>query len=231
MTQDPNTKLLHDFLQMTDNIPPQVFFAYTAMLAVKQAQNQMAIPLEALRSQNAALTMQISAQQAGMQQLSAQYKTLIEQDNRLDAVSSVQQLCSEKDATWTDPKTGLMWSRISIGQQWQDGRVKGQATKMTWSDANEACATLHLAGFNDWRLPSREELESLMVKDQAGYNAPDEMLYPPDLSWPNNFGWYWSVSPIAALNNYAWVAHFEEGKLCSSAKYHDNQVRAVRTAQ
>lgn len=83
MSQDATTKLLHDFLQMTDNIPPQVFFAYTAMLAVKQAQNQMAIPLEALRSQNAALTVHVAEQQEHIQQLSAQYKTLIKQQAKL----------------------------------------------------------------------------------------------------------------------------------------------------
>ncbi len=144
-------------------------------------------------------------------------------------MSIVHQPCSEQDATWTDPKTGLMWSRISIGQQWQDGRVEGQATNMTWSDANEACATLHLAGFNDWRLPSREELESLMVKDQAGYNAPDEMLYPPDLSWPNNFGWYWSSSFYT--DGGAWLVLFNYGYSDRNSEDYQNQVRAVRTAQ
>jgi len=126
MKQDSNAKLLHDFLQMTDHIAPQKFLAHTAMLSAKDAQAQVAVQMQALRDQQAELTLQLTKQhfaasmveqqheqqardyeqqirqqktvherllsdhlklkqefekqKAGMQQLSAQYKLLLDRD-------------------------------------------------------------------------------------------------------------------------------------------------------
>jgi hypothetical protein len=57
--------------------------------------------------------------------------------------------------------TGLMWSRISIGQIWEDKKCYGAAKDMKWSKAKKACQKFDLAGFNDWRLPTKEELLAL----------------------------------------------------------------------
>ena len=40
---------------------------------------------------------------------------------------------------WTDPNTGLIWARISIGQEWINGQCIGDAQEFNWDDANHAC--------------------------------------------------------------------------------------------
>ena len=51
--------------------------------------------------------------------------------------------------TWTDPSTGLLW---------QDPLF---VERRTWDSAISACAALRLEGYDDWRLPTLDELRSL----------------------------------------------------------------------
>jgi hypothetical protein len=67
-----------------------------------------------------------------------------EQQQRAEAAS--------QDATggvWTDPATGLMWTR------------KDNGYALRWQPAAEYCRSLQLAGFSDWRLPSIDELKRI----------------------------------------------------------------------
>ncbi|MDT8410771.1 MAG: DUF1566 domain-containing protein [Wenzhouxiangellaceae bacterium] len=62
-------------------------------------------------------------------------------------------------------ETGLQWARCAIGQQANASQCSGQATAFTWHEAGQAVATLNrqrYAGHADWRLPSVEELKSLV---------------------------------------------------------------------
>lgn len=139
-----------------------------------------------------------------------------------------------QNGVWTDPKTKLMWSRINIGQQWKDGKPIGVAKSMSWSDANKACREFRFAGFNDWRLPSLEELQSLMFEKRAGYQAPENMIYPPDLDKSNDFGLYWSASSPTGHPNFAQVALFNNGSsndLAKSANFHVRAVRGIAEKQ
>jgi hypothetical protein len=70
---------------------------------------------------------------------------------------------------WTDVYTGLVWARIKAGQTWVNGQVVGNMVSHSWSDAVRFCENLTLAGRVDWRLPRKEELESL--RDRAQFLA------------------------------------------------------------
>jgi Protein of unknown function (DUF1566) len=50
---------------------------------------------------------------------------------------------------WTDPATGLMWTR------------KDNGYALRWQPAVEYCRSLHLGGYSDWRLPSIDELKKI----------------------------------------------------------------------
>ncbi len=52
---------------------------------------------------------------------------------------------------YTDPQTGLQWLR--------DANVTGK--KMTWHEAMQWVKTLRIGGYQDWRLPTKDELEAL----------------------------------------------------------------------
>jgi hypothetical protein len=51
--------------------------------------------------------------------------------------------------TWTDPATGLMWTR------------KDNGSNVDWNQASEYCSRLQLADYKDWRLPTLEELQGI----------------------------------------------------------------------
>lgn len=53
------------------------------------------------------------------------------------------------DGTTSDNNTGLMWEMIPMGG------------KMTWAEAVEYCENLELGGYDDWRIPTVEELFSI----------------------------------------------------------------------
>jgi hypothetical protein len=50
---------------------------------------------------------------------------------------------------WTDPATGLMWTR------------KDNGYALRWQPAVEYCRSLELGGYSDWQLPSIEELRTI----------------------------------------------------------------------
>jgi len=67
---------------------------------------------------------------------------------------------NNNDGTVTDTRTGLMWMRVSEGQDWLAGRSTGQATRFNLDDAK--AIRRNFAGYDDWRLPTLEELTSIV---------------------------------------------------------------------
>jgi len=62
--------------------------------------------------------------------------------------------------------TGLQWSRCAVGQAFSANGCDGAATVFYWDEARDAIdqlnATGELAGHSDWRLPTVEELRSIV---------------------------------------------------------------------
>jgi hypothetical protein len=82
------------------------------------------------------------------------------------------------DATVSDLVTGLMWQQSPD----TDGNGTIDASdKLTYTEALAAAASLELAGYNDWRLPTIKELYSLIMfygVDPSGFNGSSEGLVP-----------------------------------------------------
>jgi hypothetical protein len=58
--------------------------------------------------------------------------------------------------TVTDLSTGLMWQKLEVTDD------NGNARKMVWEEALAYCERLELAGYDDWRLPNSNELQSIV---------------------------------------------------------------------
>jgi uncharacterized repeat protein (TIGR02543 family) len=115
-----------------------------------------------------------------------------------------------EDGTVTDPNTGLMWQLVA------------PSTQRTWSDALEYVQNLRLAKYDDWRLPNRSELQTL-VDYTRHYPAIDPFLADDTMSGP-----YWSSTSFSGNAGYAWPVYFGYGTLVEKYKQDECNVRAVR---
>lgn len=81
-----------------------------------------------------------------------------------------------------DKKTGLTWQRCSVGQRWKAGLgCVGVILQMTWKEAQLRETAL-------WRLPTRDELASLIATNCSN-PAINETVFP-DMELPKL--WYWT---------------------------------------
>lgn len=60
-----------------------------------------------------------------------------------------------------DTATTLMWHRCLQGQTWNGTTCSGSGSSIAYSDAQFACASPY-GGFSDWRLPSQDEIISIL---------------------------------------------------------------------
>ena len=108
---------------------------------------------------------------------------------------------------WKDSATGLTWA------------VKDNGSNINQTQASEYCDNLDLGGFQDWRLPTIDELEGLY---DSSVSKPYKAKGPIELSEPS----IWS----STTNNSGevWSFYFTYGgKSVSRGSGHGNPGRAL----
>lgn len=111
-------------------------------------------------------------------------------------------MIANDNGTVTDTNTNLMW------QQETEGR-------MTWEEAISYCENLSLGEYDDWRLPNRNELQSLIdyTRDQTDIYSKSiaiDTIAFPDTSSVH----YWSSTVYAlspGLAHFVWHVSFWMG--------------------
>ena len=121
------------------------------------------------------------------------------------------------DNTVTDSKTGLQWVK-------DHAAVPGFAKELKWKDAVKACQELDFAGHKDWRLPTREEL--LSIVDLTRYSPAIDPIFTN-----THRSWYWASTPCAFSEGAAWCVDFTSGGVFDVSKGDYNYVRPVRSSQ
>ncbi|MCR6652944.1 MAG: DUF1566 domain-containing protein [Cellvibrionaceae bacterium] len=133
---------------------------------------------------------------------------------------------AESNGVLVDSKTGLMWMRCALGYQWQSGncvRDESQTAEFTWPDALKAAAEAKaFAGYQDWRLPNRKELASI-VEAACHDPAINLTLFPA-----TEAKGYWSSSPNNFAEVLAWGINFTNGDHISTSRTNLFGVRLVR---
>lgn len=114
-----------------------------------------------------------------------------------------------------DFRTGLMWS----------GSVP--PVQMTYEDANEYVINLRLAGYDDWRLPSKDEIESLLEPDliPEDPHASPVPLRPP-FNYPR-YGYLMSGTILKSIDKGYYIMNLRNGHIFNGLG-HKCFVRAAR---
>ncbi len=114
------------------------------------------------------------------------------------------------DGTVTDIRTGLMWQR-------------NYETNMSWTNGLTHCENFGLAGFDDWRLPNREEIRSI-VDYSLSNPAINTHFFPETMPMP-----FWTSSGYD--NESSWSMFMDSGKAGVMQLSFPSHVRAVRGGQ
>jgi uncharacterized membrane protein YgcG len=115
-----------------------------------------------------------------------------------------------KDGTILDLNTGLFWQN---DQKYAD-----------WEDARYECESLDLGGYNDWRIPERHELLSIVDYSRTD-PAINTNFFPGTKSeyyWSND----WLVNIF--IPNYAWCVDFTNGAAYFNHRTNVVNIRCVR---
>jgi len=126
------------------------------------------------------------------------------------------------DGTVTDTITGLMWQQCTSDQTWEGAQCRGSVKSAWWDLASEYIESLNGAlylGYDDWRLPTRNELQSLV--DYSSYDPATTFPDTEPLS-------YWSSTNWSDSDLVAWGVGFFDGYGTAYEKEGALLVRAVR---
>ncbi|CAK8723210.1 hypothetical protein GCAAIG_12930 [Candidatus Electronema halotolerans] len=141
------------------------------------------------------------------------------------------------DGTITDTETGLMWKRCLeglSGVNCEEGEVK----RYKHDEAVKRFKNVEYAGYSDWRLPTIDELKTLVHcskgKNKDGYcNEGSKTPTINQQAFPNAEAEYfvWSGSPYAPNSDYAWGVSFLSGDSYYGGRFSFLAVRLVRGGQ
>jgi hypothetical protein len=115
-----------------------------------------------------------------------------------------------------DHVTGLMWQQDEVAERFGWKEAEGYLAEINSSE---------FAGYSDWRIPSTEELASLLIprKNDAGYLDP--VFHKEILST-------WTCDEFPDMPAGAWFVDFLEGKPVDGNRAAGlGQVRLVRSFQ
>lgn len=113
----------------------------------------------------------------------------------------------EAQQAWVlDRLTGLMWT----------GNANLAEYPVTWQEALDFVADMNrqrFLGFDDWRLPNRRELRSLMSHQTRKPALPQGHPFTGVFS-----SWYWTATSAAISPAHAWYVHMEGARMFYGGK-------------
>ncbi len=140
-----------------------------------------------------------------------------------------QRYVINSDGTVTDRVTALIWQRCAVGQTWtgsscDEDRKQQVRSWFSWKDANREAERLHDTNrFKDWRLPTAQELRTLVSNKCTDPSINTEM-FPGAPSW-----FFSTISQYSVNDQYAWRVDFKKGvtesHLKSGTSYHIRLVK------
>lgn len=94
-----------------------------------------------------------------------------------------------KDGTVTDPNMGLMWQYEDLPKQ-----------LYSWAESLEYASKAQIAGYSDWRLPTRNELHSIVYYPVENINIFGPMYFWSSTTYAKNPKYVWMVDDNGKSN-------------------------------
>jgi len=114
-----------------------------------------------------------------------------------------------------DPRTNLMWEDTPHVRE----------AKIRQPRAVIYCNELTVGGFEDWRLPTIQELLTIIDYTRISPAILREFSYTEDESF------YWSKTHVADEDDAFWGVNFKRGESSKASEYYDRYARCVRDAK
>jgi hypothetical protein len=111
------------------------------------------------------------------------------------------------DGTVLDRQTGLLWLKSG----------KSTLGAMAWKEAGSFCKGLQFAGYTDWRLPTKEELASIVDPSNQSPALPIKSPFENVVTFLD----YWTQTDHTSGPGYAWAVNLYYGnkKFLNKKKY------------
>ena len=135
----------------------------------------------------------------------------------------------KNDSGIRDKDYSYSWLRVINGENKgvrNGGRCKGGIKCDTYSYVR-AMNEQKLCGYSDWRLPTREEMETLVDYNNTVKEATIDKTYFPE-AVPS---WYWTATENPHSENFAWYVLFLNGIALNDLKERPKHIRLVRGNQ
>ncbi len=117
-----------------------------------------------------------------------------------------------EDGVITEGTTGLQWAQDAGGEA------------MVWDKANAYVRKLKIGGYSDWRLPTKEELESLLSYCKSKGISPKDggcADYYNKIGFKNVLSRdYWSSTTVTGDTGNAWIIRMWDGGMVGYFKGH-----------
>lgn len=121
--------------------------------------------------------------------------------------------------TWYQPEATEIIQGVADG-----GRCKGNSDCDTYAYI-EHINQMNYCGYSNWRLPTKEEILSIVdFKSNDSVTKIDTEYFPDALP-----SWYWTASSNEDKPEYAWYVLFRNGITLNDRKERPKHIRLVRT--
>lgn len=126
-----------------------------------------------------------------------------------DEIEKIKKVSQNLDV-FIDKETGLTWLDNN-----QTKRLKKD-----WLDAKSYCEELYANGYEDWHLPTKKQLQSIL-------NRSNKPVIKKGFKNVEPKG-YWTNDEIEIKDGYVWAIYFNHGGEVWELKTDTNYVRCVR---
>ena len=147
-------------------------------------------------------------------------KTLPANDGKSDGCDSSRFKCVMGGEAVLDKQTGLIWAR----------NTEILEKRLPWQEAVKFCQNVEIGGQKGWRLPTRDELITLLDTSTSAPALPEGQPFTKlrEFEYGKGDYCYWTSTEYEGNSNNAWQVRFNIGRVNDSLKLLDCGIWPVR---